>query len=436
MAKSRSDAESEPSWVWHSSVESVRENRVSVLALIETIAAMIAYSVIALRYGTTHLVIAACVAPLLLLRTDRSTQLALRWARSVVARGTALATVAWRKDMRVLPLFGFWKTAMLCAAGSAIGASLSHFSVDVQLSDFLWASLAVLLLPFIAVPAGIRVFATVVSSAQNPLTTVAEIPQNWWRIVVATDSCFPPEVVPGATSTRGHRDGPLDPDCTLDPLSSLLSGFYNSWKARRSWLQGVLLLLGNGLITIALTVPAWLYRWSIKGTALIYLPLIYIVRSSQRESTEEHLEDVRDRATFKLARAVGVLSIVVFAVRLMAALSWNELVGWWEQLPRAIQRGADAYLNLNRVSIPIWMWASLANALLVWGLWIFADNMLTKHARSGEPIPDSVQTTLRSSLLARGALSIYTISCLLYTTAALVPTLDWPPLGSRLFPWQ
>lgn len=106
-------------WTWYSTVESTEAGVVSVLAIVETIAASAIYAWIVWRFGTLHLAVSACVAPFLLLRTSRSVSLALRWfhwvfkskfveqgssrgARRVLPKGTK----AWVLSLGVLGIIG------------------------------------------------------------------------------------------------------------------------------------------------------------------------------------------------------------------------------------------------------------------------------------------------------------------------------------------
>lgn len=69
-------------WIWWSAAQTVHRGDISVLAIVETIAATSLSLWVAIRYQTiSHLVVGACVAPLLLLRTEQSVRLGLKWFR-------------------------------------------------------------------------------------------------------------------------------------------------------------------------------------------------------------------------------------------------------------------------------------------------------------------------------------------------------------------
>ena len=72
---------------WVSNKESVRKGEPSVLAIAETLVAMGLALWIAVHFGTVkHVVIGACIAPFLLLRTDESAVLGIRVYRWVMDR--------------------------------------------------------------------------------------------------------------------------------------------------------------------------------------------------------------------------------------------------------------------------------------------------------------------------------------------------------------
>ena len=84
-----------------------------------------------------------------------------------------------------------------------------------------------------------------------------------------------------------------------------------------------------------------------------------------------------------------------------------------------------------------WHIASFLNALIAWGLYLFADSLLARHARASESqsVKPWIGTAVSVTLFVRGVLSLYTIACVFYITASLAPNIDWPPLESKLFPW-
>ena len=143
----------------YSTPKSALAGEVTVLAILETTAAT-AFSVwLWTHQGTVpHIAIAACLAPLLLLGTDRSTDLAERWIVKVL-------------DSITLP-------------GNFFGAVLA-----IPASLLLMPTAIVLM----------RTSSILVATLRHPLQALEAIPTNWFRIVFST--------LPGATPSppRGSR---------------------------------------------------------------------------------------------------------------------------------------------------------------------------------------------------------------------------------------
>ena len=68
------------SWVWHSTLATRAADQVSVLAVVETLLAIVLYWWIAIRFDThLHLISSVFIAPLLLLRSPESIDAGVRW---------------------------------------------------------------------------------------------------------------------------------------------------------------------------------------------------------------------------------------------------------------------------------------------------------------------------------------------------------------------
>lgn len=153
-----------------SSDESVERGEVSLLAVLETIAAVALTIYLAVRepitlpwlgwqvFGDwTHVVVAATIAPFLLLRTEKSTNLAVTF----IDRAYKLVA---RPDMSEVVFLGLVPLVILAA------------------------------------PLMGKAVAVVVAVARWPRTTVLAIPHNWQRAVACVDLLRLPEVVPGLRS--------------------------------------------------------------------------------------------------------------------------------------------------------------------------------------------------------------------------------------------
>lgn len=152
-------------WRWTSTPLSADRGEISVLAIVETIAAISISMGIAWYYETvTHIAVSACLAPVLLLRTGRSVALGL----CSLERGLELA-----KHLReAVERHGYF--AQVAFVPVITFAGLALLSVVCRI------------VPIILVV------------ARRPLYCIKQIPINWRRVVFCMDSSLPPEAIPGA----------------------------------------------------------------------------------------------------------------------------------------------------------------------------------------------------------------------------------------------
>src|ERR1043166_2827902 len=95
-----------PTFVWWSTQDSVRNGTPSALACFEVFAAVSGYWFIAIYFETfTHLWVSICVAPLLLLRSDQSISLGVKWFQSYM---TSSHELAHAPSSTVAKLPGYW----------------------------------------------------------------------------------------------------------------------------------------------------------------------------------------------------------------------------------------------------------------------------------------------------------------------------------------
>lgn len=99
-----------PSFVWHSTTESVENGTFSVLAAGEVVIAVVLYWLLAfLIHSQSHLWVSIAIAPLLLLRSEASVALGVRWFEYYVDHGFRLSPEKEIRSIRV------WIAAMAAA---------------------------------------------------------------------------------------------------------------------------------------------------------------------------------------------------------------------------------------------------------------------------------------------------------------------------------
>ncbi len=450
---------------WYSTPDSRAAGRMSVLAVVETILSVVAYWWIAVAYDTyIHLVTSIVIAPLVLLRSDasiaRGVELFQRYYESednpnnstffmaflIVAACSGIAAwilaetwlsahscwaLLWRATIvgvsalniglavsltisqalaGVGAITGAIAGAIAIAAITGVGAggaagvgALAIAGAGATKVAVLVALSATFLGPGVATGPFIRAFLIRFWATATHLDTgVQALPANWRDLTVRTDLLQPPELLPGLPDDHefrveyilGHvHEGPV--------FSKILS-----------------------LIALPiLYLPALLYRYSLKSTVWLYLPLIYITHLPARLRNAEGRQIwVRYVGRTLLDRVRFALALFALAVAIVAAIDWPA----WAVLVRA--GGAmevpvtalSFFLVLDWGALRPWHWFSLPAAALTLILFFWFDD-LRKRAEAGEVL-DYASWTLRGAIFLnrlRSLLTIAWIACAFYGFIAL-----------------
>jgi hypothetical protein len=383
----------------YSTPESALAGEPTVLAILETIAAT-AFSVWLVVYrGTlTHVVIGACIAPFLLLKTEESTRVGLAWG----VRLTTFVHYLLDKDR-------FFT--------SVLGGFAGTFAFPL-----------------------IRPLSIAFTAIRSPLSCIRAIPQNWTVLIFATDLHHPPEILPGIETTS--------PDLLGRASENRLSVFWLSARdsVRR---QGTAFSLILGLIFFSLVgailfIPALIYRYSLKATAIVYLPILWVLHDSlvDASSFTAKLEDIAHSPLERLKRWYsGFVLIFLVLVPAIVHLTVNE---WWRQLSAWMQHARPEVLALlsafvpttSGVDIHAWHLARGINAGLTFLLFLWAYSKLGQMQRGTLITLDRSAAVLNVWLLIRGLLTLYIIGCTLYIVIAAVTWRDLWPVHIRWFPWK
>src|SRR5262249_45776657 len=331
----------------------------------------------------------ACIAPLLLLRTDHSQELALKWF---------LESQAHAEKFRESP-----ETFWIVLGTALIGRPLS----------------------------------IIVMAIRHPLSSLRAIPQNWSRIVFATDIQTPLELVP----TTGSLPVELQEVVDRFQFPGYVRWVRTVTPGWERWtMRPLLILIGS----IAF-VPALVYRFSVKSTALVYLPVLWVLNDSLVDSaTFRHkLEDITNCPLERLKRWYSSFVIIVFF--LMPAVIYLTLNGWWKHLSNWLQHAhpsaqmlLSAFLPAAPSGLHVEMWhvARGVNAVLTLLLFQWTYAKLRGIERGTLLKPERSVEALNVWMLIRGLLTLYIIGCTLYI---IIAALNWRgvwPFQIRWFPWK
>ncbi|MEH2492151.1 hypothetical protein [Bradyrhizobium sp. AZCC 2230] len=404
--------------VWLSTPATIYEQKVSVLALVEaTLALALGLIILSVSRSSLHIVLAAAAAPFLLLQTERSNQRAL---------SLAAASSHWL--MRVLE-HAFPNSSRLEAIthlherGTGPFTSTLFFFLTLICVILLETYIAALYFSLLTLLLVILLFgksaAVIIETIARPLDSLAAIPDNWRKTVLCTDSATLPEIIPGLESYPGFED-------------TFLLRFVKVVPHLRSLPSIAARVAGILYIAIFLYVPAAFYRWSIKSTALIWSPLLWIFRPLQAKEAAGHFaEGIVTLTKYKLSRAYSTIVLVILGFKICILLTWTSFKSFLE----ALYGWSLISHYLVPEAIPGWHVAAAANAVISWVILFRAEKYLL-DVRIGAPSsPERIRRFFVISFIFRNLLSAYTVACTLYLTFELAGRTDLSKIRIIGFPW-
>lgn len=396
---------SQRSWHWHCTPKTTANLEFSVLAIVESVLSVGVYIWLALNGYTLHLVASACIAPLLLLRTQESTEFALKFGEPIVKKVDGVNVDLSKLMEEKLPFAIAIPLTLPVLVMTAISIGISFFVI--------------------------KFIATIIHIFKSPLRVLLAIPVNWWRIVGCLDIFHSPETLPGYISNR-EKSAWRNEDYVLP--TTFLIVIYRDLKAEDTigrFFGAFIYPVFVVPFLIFIILPAYLYRWSLKGSAVIYLPLLWVVHTFAGGEIGKRLRGVKDLSFHKLRRWFGVLVIAILLSKVFLFTYWEYIYQWGLQ--------ADPYgfvaLFVAPLELPRWQIASALNGLFAWIVLFIAEAAL--HGKDQEPsleVGKGYTFAIRVFWLLGSLLTLYTVSILIYNAM----TLQWGmiPIGENWFPWQ
>lgn len=275
----------------------------NALATVETIAAVGVSFWVVWHVGLAPLVIGATLAPLLLLRSERSMAMGLRAFKklsnmcepeTLLAVALCIGLVCGGVVLVVtvfLSLFGraeflelldsLWPTGELPSAAKGLLPLVIIFLA--MLAGLI--GIIVMLIACASAVFGVRVACTLISLATHPIESISVVPVNWKRVALSENVWVVLEIVPGVNADTELRD-----------RFSVVRYISTYREHAREGLEGYLefgkdahivlilypilmaiLSLGGVAALFLLYVPALLYRFSLKSTSYLYLLLLGVI---------------------------------------------------------------------------------------------------------------------------------------------------------------
>lgn len=370
--------------------ESIDKGEITVLAIIETALAVALLITLTVWFDTVKWIAGACAfAPLTLLRTKKS-----------VERG--LSVLDWAESGQKM-LFTVINSISI---GATVGLTLHLF----RHGFFTWTWLVcpiLLALGHWVYFFVIRALASLEMLFKNPLDALAAIPINWKRVTFTEDSHSQPVLMPGTINTA---------------FDLVLANLPHIESVRISWQLLAKIIAQNLALFIA--VPCLYaftaaYRWSVKATCLIYLPLVWIANKAQyspRTSVKAMLHDYLVDDIQRVRRWLAFLSVSALTMKVAVWWHLDDARAWaHEHLPLwALKVAHDWRHYLDPQHVPWWQITPAINGALAVGLFVYARRVL--NLKDHVPADAVVLRNWRIVNVLSAALSIYTIVCVLLLT--------------------
>jgi hypothetical protein len=367
-----------------STIDSAKSGETTILAIIETSLAILISIFIAIRFDTLlHIIIGSCIAPFLLLRSPESTEYGKRLFEP---KKKNLRQDEWSES-------DFFQS---------MGGELTNL--------ILWAFI-------------IRIFATV----RYFKLGFKFILHNWSRVTFCTDMFTPFELVPGS--------GPIT-DVLLRNLGTFISlllggiflavicsilfliGIFSATDKQAliiilvlgAVLSGGFLMMGvaGGTGVLCFLIP-FAYRFSLKSTAYIWYPLIFVLKPSfpEKFSLIDKLEEIQELGLEKISRFLAWYNFFQFILKM---IFFPYLVDKWNTFIFA------PFFNIwfKPYEMHPWHIATFINACTVLGGYYFYIDKAPRRLRTGDFDEKAVERNLYRLLLVRKIICAYTIPIGIY----------------------
>jgi len=434
------------SFRWYSTVESAENLEFSVLAAVESVGAVTLSLWLAWYFQTyTHLVVAIVIAPLLLLRTEESVELGLRWFGGFWREIWKLPDMI--KDEFVImpmPIIGlllmitislfiipfelsitlliFTLFSWLLILGEKSYRTFSIFSKNLKATskavEFLGKIgiiIVIIFIIFIGIFGSIlikgiaTIFIYIKFLFTHQLTVcLLIVPTNWYRFVLATDSMHPPELLPGIESQRYVE--------LSKPFFKLRFCQWSKEVRNQERISKIFMIL----LGIIVFFPSWLYRWSLKSSALFYLPFLWIIGTpSRRHRLQLHLDEQLTLWKNSALAVIGLIYAFIVVIFFTAVPLFFRI---------KLQHLALPQNELIDLIVPFFMtfeweaWhvARLLAALITIGTWFYVDKILIQR-RFRQEVGDTEAQVIFHLLRLRRLLSLFTFGCEFYVLYDIIP---------------
>jgi hypothetical protein len=407
-------------WVWISSVESADKLYPSRLAVLETLIA-VSFSFYLWINGTYwHIITGLIVAPLFFLRTQKGEKTSIVFFNKYIQ----LISKFFLIIITTLILILFIKMFL---NEKCIGCFL--FLPIVFL--FIWGIFSPLLILFLSL--FIKAFFTLINLSYQ---TIFLIPKNWFKIILSTDIFHPLEIMPGIEKSNSIFNAENISYKSFYPFTNstffkmisyefrLLPTEFVTAPPKNDGSDATSML--NLYIFILVTIPTLFYRYSLKSTAWIYLPLIWLIQPQDKS-------DLTTRMKIESENFIAYLMffyslIVVFIFTLLPLIFPHTQLGVYLQtfaIPPTLKTIFFAY------EFNLWHLTRLVSALITI-VFMFSFTKILIRRETQPSYGDFWGAKLLSLRTLRGVLTLITLGFTAYHILGLLPDNFWSDLWGNM----
>jgi hypothetical protein len=164
----------------------------------------------------------------------------------------------------------------------------------------------------------VKIASTIVVVLADPLKALEAVPRNWYKVVICTDVLTTPEILPGIESVDdNYRHLSF---LKLTNFGSVLPQLQLGGAKSYFMLWGIIPALA------AIYCAAIAYRISLKSTALIWSPLIWVAGGvRQVTDLQRFLQHIINLSLYRISRIYSAFVLLVFAAKIYLFISLEHL---------------------------------------------------------------------------------------------------------------
>lgn len=309
---------------------------------------------------------------------------------------------------------------------------------------------ATVMYPLSAIP--IKVAATVRGFLDHKVIAIFSIPRNWTNVVGRVDFSLRPELLPGIRND-GERYRRMGRGYFFQILS--FSGWMRAAAHKKSIVSRSLLRLRPAPILLISWLLGFAYRWCLKSTALVWLPLAYLINNvyGKGYTLSWLVRDLLSTPAWRAFRIYSALVIIWNGVVPVAIFPIYSRVSTWVISNFHVPDSVAAYLfvgyaaradawqatvtvsvsnnpskpqkgSISFSDVSLWHIAGVLAAFCTWIAFFWAGNLRSELAEGSlvGPKAQGELRTLQVLLAIRAGLSSYTIVC---GVVAFAKAADW-----------